>query len=333
MNADDFLRKLKSDQIPPLVCLYGEETFLVRKALEQLRQCILPGGKDDFNDSLFQGKDLRAEQVIDAAQTLPMFAERRLVTIRDAHLMPVAEQEKLLAYLDNPVPETCLLLIADKIDSRRKFFQQFKKKGQVVEFKPLTERELPDYLKKLLSARNVEISADALNLFCSMVSTGLNEVHSELEKLLTFIGAATLIDVKDVRAVVSRGRAENVFEIGNAVGRGDIGKALSLVSRLSAAGEAPLKILSLVTRHFRQLWKVRELSAKRANARDIASQVRIPYFVVEGLIQQAGKFSRNDFIHAYELFLETDLAMKSSGANSDALLEQLLHALVAMKNK
>jgi DNA polymerase-3 subunit delta len=260
-----------------------------------------------------------------------MFAERRLVTIRDAHLIPAAEQEKLLSYLDNPASDTCLLLIADKIDSRRKLFQQFKKKGTLVEFRPLTERDLPTYLKKRLSAKNIQISADALSLFCSMVSTGLDEVHSELDKLLMFIGSASLIDVKDVRAVVSRGRAENVFELGNAAGRGDLAAALSLVSRLSAAGEAPLKILSLLTRHFRQLWKIRELRAQQCSARDIAAQVRIPYFVVEGLIQQAGRFSRSDFIRAHQLFLDTDLAMKSSGANADALLDLLIHNLVKMK--
>lgn len=331
MTADDFYRQLQGGQIPPLLCLYGEETFLVRRAVAVLRESLFPNGKDDFNDSLFHAKEAKAEQIIDTAQTLPMFAQRRLVAIQDAHLIPAVEQERLLAYLDDPVPETCLLLIADKIDSRRKFYQQFKKKGVLVEFKPLTERELPGYLKKLLYGKNVEISADALNLFCAMVSTNLNEVHTELDKLLTFIGNAALIDVKDVRAIISRGRAENVFELGNAVGRGDVAQALSLVSRLSSAGEAPLKILSLLVRHFRQLWKVRELSAQRSSSRDIAAQVRIPFFVVDGLVKQAGKFSRNDFMQIHQLFLDTDLAMKSSGANAEALLDQLVLKLVGKK--
>ncbi len=333
MTVDDFYSHLKTRNIPPLLCVYGEETFLVRKAVAELRQVVFPAGQDDFNDSLFQGKELRAEQVIDTAQTLPMFADKRLVTIRDAHQIPTAEQEKLLSYVDDPAPETCLLLVADKIDSRRKFFQKFKKQGEFVEFKPLAERELPGYLKRLLYGKDIEISDDALSLFCAMVSVGLNEVHSELDKLLTFIGDKTLIDVKDVKDVVSRGRAENIFELGNAVGRGDVGKALSLVSRLSASGEASLKILSLLIRHFRQLWKVREMSAQRMSSRDIAAQVRIPFFVVDGLIRQAGQFSRENFMSAHRMFLETDLAMKSSGANADALLEQLIHKLIGLKNK
>ncbi|MCK5783223.1 MAG: hypothetical protein KAH06_02160, partial [Desulfobacterales bacterium] len=118
---------------------------------------------------------------------------------------------------------------------------------------------------------------------------------------------------------------------GTAVGRGDIAKALMLIMRLSAAGEAPLKILSLLVRHFRQLWKVRELQVQKRPLKEIAKVAGVPYFVVEGLIQQGKKFSRNDFIRAHELFLETDLAMKSSGADADALLDSLILRLVSKK--
>ncbi len=333
MTPDEFYRQLEAAQIPSVLCLYGEESFLVRKAVADLRNSIFPEGNDDFNDNHYYGRDVKAEQVVDAAQTLPMFASRRLVTVRDAQQLPAVEQEKLLPYLDDPAPETCLLLIADKIDSRRKFFQQLKKKGELVEFKPLAERDLPRYLKKLLNKKDLDISADALSLFCSMVGENLNEVHSELDKLISYIGTATLIDMKDVQAVVSRGRAENIFELGNAVGRGDVASALALIKRLAAAGEAPLKILGLLVRHFRQLWKVRELSVQRCSPRDIAAQVRVPFFAVDGLIRQSSRFSRNDFMHAHRLFLETDLAMKSSGADADALLDQLILALTALKNK
>jgi DNA polymerase-3 subunit delta len=246
------------------------------------------------------------------------------VTVKDAHLLPAAELEALLPYLQDPVPETCLLLVAEKIDSRRKFFQQFKKSGCMVEFKPLAERELPGHVKTFLEGRDYRISADALELFCGMVGGSLHEIHSELDKLLTYLGDRTLIDVTDVQAVVSKGRAENIFELGNAVGRGDVAGALSLVKRLTDGGEAPLKILSLLVRHFRQLWKVRELQVQNRNPRDIAATAGVPFFVVQQLIAQGKRFSRQDFQRNYELFLETDLAMKSSGADAEALLESLL---------
>ncbi|MDX2481674.1 MAG: DNA polymerase III subunit delta [Desulfuromusa sp.] len=333
MTADELYRKLRSQQVPELIFLYGQEQYLVQRAARLVRQTVVSDEKDDFNDNQFYGKEVTAELILEAALTYPVFADKRLVTVKDAHRLSAAELEKLLPYLQNPVPETCLLFIADKIDNRRKFFQQFRKSGTLVEFKPLNDREIPQYIRNALNQRDVKISVDGLELFCLMVSGNLHEIHVELDKLLNYIGTATLIDVKDVQAVVSRGRAENIFELGNAVGRGDIAKALTLVMRLSAAGEAPLKILTLLVLHFRRLWKVRELQVQNRPENEIAKVAGVPPFVVDGLIRQGKKFSRNDFLHAFELFLETDLAMKSSGADAGALLESLILHLVKKKTE
>ncbi len=328
MTPEELLRSLRNNQAPELIYLYGQEPFLAQRAAAQVRRAVLASDKDDFNDDQFYGKDTTAAQITEAALTLPVFAPRRLVTVKDAQQLPAGELEQLIPYLKQPVPETCLLFVADKIDSRRKFFQQFKKSGALVEFKPLSERELPGYIRGLLDDRDLRMTGDALDLFCSMVGSSLHEVHAELEKLLTYLGTRTLVDVPDVQAIVSKGRAENIFELGNAVGRGDAARALGLVKGLVDAGEAPLKILSLLVRHFRQLWKVRELQVQKKGKRDIAGIAGVPFFVVDALVAQGKRFSRKDFQRAYEMFVETDLAMKSSGADAEALLESLLLNLV-----
>lgn len=324
MTADELFRNLETGKIPELLFLHGKEPFLLQRAVRLVRKAVLEADKDDFNDNQFDGKQASALEITESALTYPIFASRRLVTVKDAHLLPAGEMEALLGYLKEPAPETCLLFVAEKIDSRRKFIQQFKKFGCLVEFKPLTERELPGHVRSFLNGRDYRISADALDLFCSMVGGSLHEVHGELEKLLIYLGDRTLVDVTDVQAVVSKGRAENIFELGNAVGRGDVARALGLSKQLTDSGEAPLKILSLLVRHFRQLWKVRELQVQNANPRDIASTAGVPFFVIQPLIAQGKRFSRNDFYRAFEQFLDTDLAMKSSGADAEALLESLL---------
>ncbi|MCK5912982.1 MAG: DNA polymerase III subunit delta, partial [Desulfuromusa sp.] len=181
MNADELYRSLRSNQVPELIFLCGQEPYLIQRAARAIRQTVLPSGKDDFNDNQFYGKEATAELILEAAMTFPVFAEKRLVTVKDAHQLAASELEKLLPYLQNPVPDTCLLFIADKIDNRRKFFQQFKKWGALVEFKPLSDREIPQYVRNVLNQRDIEISADAVNLFCSMVGGNLHEVHTELD--------------------------------------------------------------------------------------------------------------------------------------------------------
>lgn len=324
MTPAELQQAIRQQQIPELLLVYGQEGYLVERAVQQVKAAVLTGGNEDFNFNQYSAKDVLAADIISTARTFPVFASRRLVLIKDAHQLVAAVQDELLEYLQNPVPETCFLLSGEKIDSRRKFFQTFKKKGAFVEFKPLYENQLPAFVREQLSTDNYDITGDALTLFCARVGTGLHEVKAELGKLQMFLGEKRLIDVADVQAVVSNTRSENVFEIGNAVALGETGRAFSLVKKLIDEGEAPLKILSLLVRHYRQLWKLRELQVKGTHNKEMASLVGLPPFFIDGMVRQAKRFSAKDFRSAFALFLETDLAMKSSGSDPDSLLEVLL---------
>jgi DNA polymerase-3 subunit delta len=324
MTAQELYRKLKQGDIPEVIVLCGAESFLLSQASDAVHTAIFGDAHDDFNENRFDAKTDHCQSVIDAAVTLPVFAARRLVVVKDVQLWSAAEIDVLLPYVENPLPETCLLLIAGKLDNRRKSTQYLKKRTIFVEFKPLSERDLPAYVRQLLEEDNFTITTDALQLFCTLVSNNLHEVHSELEKLKMYMGQVGVIDVAQVNSVVSRGRSENIFELGNAVGRGDVAHALRIVSCLRDAGEPPVKILFLMVGHFRRLWKVRELKSQHASDREIASQAKVPFFVMGDMMKQGRRFSRQDFLAAYDAFLETDLAMKSSGADADALLESLV---------
>lgn len=328
MNPTELQQAIKQRKIPDLLLVYGQEGYLVEKAVQQVKSALLADGTEDFNFNQFSGKEAVAEDILSSARTLPVFADRRLVLVKDVQQLSAATLDELLGYLQDPVPETCLLLCGEKIDTRRKFFQKFKKSGSVVEFKPLYENQLPAFVREQLTADNYTITGDALTLFCSRVGTSLLEVRAELAKLQTYLGDKRLIDVADVQAVVSSIRSENVFEIGNAVAQGEVGKAFLLVKKLLDDGEAPLKILSLLVRHYRQLWKLRELQVKGTASKDMARLAGVPPFVVDGLLRQSRNFSKVDFQNSFELFLNADLAMKSSGADPESLLEELLLKLI-----
>ncbi len=330
MRLDDFYRQLEVHP-PALILLYGEENYLLNQVHQRIRFAIFGTTKDDFNDHQFHAKGVQVEEILDAASTYPVFAPRKLVTVKDFQLLAAADQDKFSAYLEKPLEQTCLLLIADKIDSRRKFFQLFKKKGVVLKFEPLTDRELPDFVRRTVQQRGIKISRDGVDLFCSLVSNNLHEIEGELDKLVLYLGPRQEIGVDDVEAIVSRGRSESVFALGEAIAKGDLARALTLVRRFGAASEPPLLVLNLITGHYRLLWKIRALDNQRCAAADIAREVGRPPFVIQRLLEQARRFSRRQFMVAYEMFIQTDLAMKSSGGDAGSLLELMVIRLIRDK--
>ena len=146
MTEQDFEKQLKTGSLLPVYFLYGEEPFLVERAGRRIMEQAIDPAMKDFNLNIYYGADCKGTEILDTAQTLPMFSDRRLVVVRQADKLPAATQEGLLPYLANPCPETCLLFLAAKPDLRRKFFLELKKQPGTLEFKKLYDNKLGPFI-------------------------------------------------------------------------------------------------------------------------------------------------------------------------------------------
>jgi DNA polymerase-3 subunit delta len=324
MTYAELNRAIEERELPSLLFLYGEETYLLDRTVQRLRDVVVPEEARDFNYHLYHGKETPAEIILDTALTLPVFSTHRLVLVREAQDLTAASLDAFLPYLTDPAPETILVFTADKIDGRKKFFQEFKKRGVLLEFKRLYDNQIPAFVRDQAKAAGRSLTEDALALFCRRVGSSLQEVNGELNKLFAYLGERTLADVADVSAVVSDTRVDSIFELTNAIGARNRGEALRLLSRLLVEGTVPLVVLTMLVRHFRQLWQTRELLDQGVGSKDIARQIGINPYFVDGLVSQARRFSPARYRQIFMLFLEVDLGLKSSGAHPAAMLEKLI---------
>ncbi len=329
MTPAELNRAIQARKIPALLFLYGEESFSLEKALHHLREVTVPADTRDFNLNVYHGKNLQVEAVLDNARTLPVFADHRMVLVKDAQEIPAAQLEAFIPYLKDPVAETCLVFAADKIDGRKKFFQVFKKRGDLVEFKKLYDNQIPAFVRDQARERGRSFTEDALALFCRRVGSNLQEVHGELNKLIDYMGDKTLVDVADVAAIVSDTRVDSIFDLTNVLGRRDAAESLRLLGRLLAEGVAPLLILNMMVRHFRQLWKTREMVDQGVSPRDLPRRIGVNPYFIDGLVNQCRSFGPHQYRSFFELFLAADLALKSSGAHPSAILENLVLTIAA----
>lgn len=330
MSLNQLQNILQAGSVPGLILLYGQESYFVEEGIQLIRDAVVLPEDRDFNLTVFHGRDFKAVDVVEQARTFPVFAARRLVVIKNLDEASAEQLDGLLPYLEDPVPETVLLLTAGKIDARRKFYQLLKKNGSAVEFKKIYENQLPSFVRDLAKSLNVTLTGGALKLFCKRVGTNLVEVQGELEKLVGYLGERDLADENDVAAIVSDTRIESVFDLTDALGQGDSSTALRLLDRLLAEGQAPLMVLSMMIRHFRQLWKVRELLDQKVPQGEFPKRVGISPYFLKGLIKQADRFNRQQFNHVFNCFLTTDLALKSSGSDPGMHMEALVLEIAAL---
>mgnify|MGYP003099490958 CR=1 FL=1 len=108
---------IRSGNLKQIYLLYGTEDYLKRQYRDKLKNALtaagedsgmggmLSGGDGDMNFNRFEGKDINPKQVIDLAETLPFFAERRVILIENSGFFKSACDE-LAEYLAQPAAST-----------------------------------------------------------------------------------------------------------------------------------------------------------------------------------------------------------------------------------
>ena len=122
---------LKTGQFKKVYLLYGEETYLKRQYRDKLRSAMLPL-EDTMNYACYEGKNTDIKAVIDLAETLPFFAERRVIVLEDTGFFKNATPE-LAEYLKEMPETTAMIFVENEVDKRGKLYKAVQSQGRAVE--------------------------------------------------------------------------------------------------------------------------------------------------------------------------------------------------------
>lgn len=296
-----------------IFAILGEESFLVRRALERLLAKRLPENRD-FNYEVLDGAGLEARTVMEKARTLPVGATRRVVLVRDADEIGKGEAERLTPLLSE-IPETTdLILTGGKVDRRFSFWQRVAELGEVREFGPLDPREIPRWITEEAGVNGFTIHPEAAGWLVEAIGNNLSLLHSALEKLYLLKGTDRQISLTDAESAVTPFFWRTVFELTDAVGERNPPRALRLFRRMFTAGESPIALNALLARHFRILTRVKE-----------GETSGVPF--LREYQRQAGRFKPPELERCREKIFKADWALKSSPIPVGVVFERLLMEL------
>ena len=140
---------LKTGQLKQVYLLYGEENYLKRQYKERLTKAIFPDG-DTMNYAYYEGKGVDIKEVIDLAETLPFFAERRLIVFENTGFFKSAAGADLADYVKEMPETTRFLFVENEVDKRSKLYKAVGAKGRAVELGFQDESTLKRWMAGLI---------------------------------------------------------------------------------------------------------------------------------------------------------------------------------------
>ena len=311
---------IKTGEFKQIYLLYGEEAFLKNSYKNRLKEAII--GDDTMNFARFEGKGLDVDELIRLADTMPFFAERRLILVEDSGFFKSAS-DALVQYLPSMPDTTILLFVETEVDKRNRLYKKVKDMGYAAELNRQDSAQLARWAGGILTREQKKITKHTMELFLSMAGDDMENIRMELEKLISYTLGREVITDEDVMAVCTVQVTNRIFEMVSAIVNRQPRKAMDLYEDLLTLKEPPMRILFLIARQFNQLLQVKDLMGKGMDKGTIASKLKMQPFVVGKTMPQARQFGREQILSYVEFCVETEEAVKS-GRLQDRLAVELL---------
>lgn len=313
---------IKNRTFKGVYLFYGDENYLKLQYKTKLREALLPDG-DTMNLSTYEGESASLDEIISQAETMPFFAEHRLIFIEKVTARK-SSYDELIDYIGKAPAETVMVFLEDGIDKRSRLYKAVKAKGRAVEFARQDERTITRWVLGILKREKKRIKQETLDFFLASVGDDMENIRSELEKLCTYTLGREEITKKDVEEVCSTLVVNKIFDMIDAVAEKKQKAALELYYDLLTLREAPLKILALLGRQLNRLLAVKELRAAGYSQDEIAKKLDLKSFIVKISVRQSNAFAAEELKESLKMCVAYEEAVKTGKLDPQLSVELLL---------
>lgn len=318
------LERSLREEARPLYLLLGPESYLRGEAADLITNTTLSETLlREFNESSFSLASDAVQSAIAAAEQLPMMSNKRIVKIKDFAKLRDADEQVLIAYLQNPSPSTVMIFIADDLDKRKAASKVLLDTCVVVDFSPIKDLEAKNWCKARLKELKTPADDQAISEIVRLVGTDVQTLSTEIDKL-----AAAAIDTKGITLdlvddLIGRSRELSNWELGDHLVAKNRKRALETLYRLLDDGAEPVMLVGLIGSNYRKLALGKYLLA-RGGREEVFRNVSLPPFKRDSYIASLQRADAAKLAKGIQLIAAADLAIKTSQATPRLQLEMLV---------
>jgi DNA polymerase-3 subunit delta len=229
LDALDFLAHPEKHQPAPVCVLFGDEGFLQRQVLAEIKQLVLSGDDAEFSTSTFDGNDVELRDVLDALSTRALFGGgRHLVVIEEADDFVSKNRPALETYAGKPKADSVLVLLVKLWPATTRLYKALAETGLQIECRFPPAAKLLKWLVAWSKKRHdAKLEPDAAERLTETLESDLGLYDQELAKLAALAGPGGTITAELVDEAVGGWRAKSAWEMLDAALDGNTATALA----------------------------------------------------------------------------------------------------------
>ena len=304
--------QIRDQEFGSLYLLYGEEQYLVRLNLQRIRKAVMTEEDEIMNLEILES--LPDPDTFKASiETFPFMAEKRLIILKDTKLFSGKNTVKNMEAYEkclSDIPDTTIVVFAEEeVDKRSRMVKLVQTSGQIFEFKPLEEDVLIQWITSEFKKKRLSIGRNEIAYLISQTGTDMEKIESEISKLESFALDKGRVTRQDIDAVVSPSIEASIFKMTDSLCEGRNGEAFRIYQDLVRQQEPVQRILFMIIRQIRLLYKTALMSG--SDAMSIAKELSVPAFAARNYQRQAAKLGEEKLFDLMQKLLDLDVRIKT----------------------
>ena len=263
--------------LKPVYFLSGDEPFQLDEAARLIREMAKSQGYTE-REVYHVDRSFDWDELIHSADSMSLFAERKVIELRIATGKPGDKGSKaLVAYASQLPQDNLLLIVSGKLDTNQtksKWFKALDAVGATLAVWPLEIQQLPAWLKQRMQLRGLQPTEDALTVLAEQIEGNLLAADQELEKLRLLYGEGP-ITAEQVLDAVSDSARFDAFALVDVALQGDAVRVSRILHGLKGEGEDVLHVLGALMYQLRMLEKMSAAVSNGQHLEQVFSQYRI----------------------------------------------------------
>ncbi len=299
----------KKEPLKPAYLITGSDDSKVEKAVRRLKRRVIADSGTDLNIDVFDAREHKAPEVLQAAGTLPFGAGPRLVLVIEASAWSKADKDAVATFLVDTPATSVLAIIGSGIKKNEALFKAVAAAGEVLAYEAPRGSGLTRWTREQAGRLGLKLGTAEAQRLVFQAGSDQRSILSELEKLSARLGPGP-VRIDDIENLCWSSPETKIWDLTDALGAGDRGAVFRGLEALLGGGMAPVAIFASIARHVRNLTQVAEAAAREEDPVQAALALGQKPYPARKLAQQCRNFSTGQLRQVVRILVEADADLK-----------------------